>query len=101
MEYDYHWHGKPPTHEEAKKALKKLRTLDGKIAEEGAGSLGEHAAVAGGAQGVAAWLPSRVPPCFLSRLAARFSWAVFSGFFFASLCESMLLLMIDTSGVGD
>ncbi len=31
MEYDYHWHGAPPNHEQAKEALKKLRTLDGKI----------------------------------------------------------------------
>lgn len=36
MEYDYHWHGGAPglgvpNHEQAKEALKKLRTLDGKI----------------------------------------------------------------------
>lgn len=31
MEYDYKWHGMPPNHEQAKEALKKLRTLDGKI----------------------------------------------------------------------
>lgn len=31
MEYDYKWHGAPPNHEQAKEALKKLRTLDGKI----------------------------------------------------------------------
>lgn len=31
MEYDYKWHGMPPNHEQAQKALKKLRTLDGKI----------------------------------------------------------------------
>lgn len=31
MEYDYHWHGMPPNHEQARDALKKLRTLDGKI----------------------------------------------------------------------
>lgn len=31
MEYDYRWHGMPPNHEQAKEALKKLRTLDGKI----------------------------------------------------------------------
>lgn len=31
MEYDFHWHGIPPNSEQAKKALKKLRTLDGKI----------------------------------------------------------------------
>ncbi|GMU73896.1 MAG: transketolase [Candidatus Campbellbacteria bacterium] len=31
IEYDYHWHGKPPTKEEEKKFLKELRTLKGKI----------------------------------------------------------------------
>jgi transketolase len=31
MEYDYKWHGMPPNSEQAKVALKKLRTLDGKI----------------------------------------------------------------------
>lgn len=31
MEYDYKWHGTPPNHQQAKDALKKLRTLDGKI----------------------------------------------------------------------
>lgn len=31
MEYDYKWHGMPPNHEQAKQALMKLRTLDGKI----------------------------------------------------------------------
>lgn len=31
MEYDYRWHGMPPNHDQAKDALKKLRTLDGKI----------------------------------------------------------------------
>lgn len=36
MEYDYHWHGAPPNSEQAKIALKKLRSLDGKIQ-------GEHA----------------------------------------------------------
>lgn len=34
MEYDYHWHGMPPNHEQAREALKKLRTLDGKIRSE-------------------------------------------------------------------
>ena len=34
MEYDYKWHGKPPNHEEAKKALHDLRTLGGKIKGE-------------------------------------------------------------------
>lgn len=35
MEYDYKWHGVPPNHEQAKLALEKLRTLDGKIKHEG------------------------------------------------------------------
>ncbi|GAC1498527.1 MAG: transketolase [Candidatus Saccharimonadales bacterium] len=34
MEYDYRWHGLPPNHEEAKKALHELRTLGGKIRGE-------------------------------------------------------------------
>ena len=34
MEYDYKWHGNPPNHEEAKKALHELRTLGGKIKGE-------------------------------------------------------------------
>lgn len=34
MEYDFHWHGKPPNHEEAKQALHDLRTLKGKIRSE-------------------------------------------------------------------
>jgi transketolase len=34
MEYDFHWHGSPPNHEEAVKALKELRTLGGKIRSE-------------------------------------------------------------------
>lgn len=34
MEYDYHWHGVPPNHEQAKKALHELRTLRGKITGE-------------------------------------------------------------------
>jgi transketolase len=34
MEYDFHWHGKPPDAEEAKKALHELRTLGGKIRSE-------------------------------------------------------------------
>ncbi len=37
MEYDYHWHGAPPNSEQAKEALRKLRTLNGKI------SSGDHA----------------------------------------------------------
>lgn len=36
MEYDYKWHGAPPNSEQAKIALEKLRTLDGKITHEGA-----------------------------------------------------------------
>ena len=35
MEYDYKWHGMPPNHDQARDALKKLRTLDGKINHEG------------------------------------------------------------------
>lgn len=35
MEYDFHWHGAPPNHEQAKIALKELRTLKGKIKSEG------------------------------------------------------------------
>lgn len=31
MEYDYKWHGVPPNKEQAKEALNKLRTLNGKI----------------------------------------------------------------------
>jgi len=34
MEYDFHWHGAPPDHEQAKKALHELRTLQGKIQGE-------------------------------------------------------------------
>jgi transketolase len=34
MEYDFHWHGKPPKPEEATLALKELRTLGGKIKSE-------------------------------------------------------------------
>ena len=34
MENDYTWHGKPPDKEEAEKALKELRTLQGKITNE-------------------------------------------------------------------
>lgn len=37
MEYDYKWHGMPPNHDQAKAALIKLRTLDGKIVHEGQG----------------------------------------------------------------
>lgn len=34
MEYDFHWHGIPPNHEQAVKALHELRTLGGKIRSE-------------------------------------------------------------------
>ena len=34
MEYDFHWHGSPPNHEQAVKALHELRTLGGKIKSE-------------------------------------------------------------------
>ena len=34
MEYDFHWHGAPPNHEQAKQALHELRTLKGKIRSE-------------------------------------------------------------------
>ena len=34
MEYDFHWHGMPPNHEQAKLALHELRTLGGKIRGE-------------------------------------------------------------------
>lgn len=37
MEYDYHWHGIAPNKEQAKEALHKLRTLNGKITHEGMG----------------------------------------------------------------
>jgi transketolase len=34
IEFDYHWHGKPPTKEEAKKFLKEIRTMGGKVPHE-------------------------------------------------------------------
>jgi transketolase len=34
IEYDYRWHGKPPTAEEAKKFLKELRTASGRVPDE-------------------------------------------------------------------
>ena len=34
MENDFHWHGAPPNHEQAKLALHELRTLGGKIRSE-------------------------------------------------------------------
>jgi transketolase len=34
MEYDFHWHGVAPNHEQAKKALKEIHSLRGKINQE-------------------------------------------------------------------
>jgi transketolase len=34
IEFDYRWHGKPPSREEAEKFLKELRTLKGKVVGE-------------------------------------------------------------------
>jgi transketolase len=34
MEQDYHWHGKPPTKDEARKAISELRTLGNRIKSE-------------------------------------------------------------------
>lgn len=34
MEYDFHWHGSPPNHEQAIKAMHELRTLQGRIKSE-------------------------------------------------------------------
>ncbi len=34
IEFDYHWHGKPPTKEEAKRFLKELRTASGRVPRE-------------------------------------------------------------------
>ncbi len=34
IEFDYHWHGKPPTKEEGKRFLKEIRTMGGKVAGE-------------------------------------------------------------------
>jgi len=34
MEYDFHWHGAAPNHDQAKEALKDIRTLRGKIKSE-------------------------------------------------------------------
>jgi transketolase len=34
MEYDHHWHGMAPNHEQAKEALRMIRTLNGKIRSE-------------------------------------------------------------------
>lgn len=34
IEFDYRWHGKPPTKEEGKRFLKEIRTLEGKLPHE-------------------------------------------------------------------
>ncbi len=34
IEFDYHWHGKPPSKEEGKRFLKELRTMAGKVPHE-------------------------------------------------------------------
>lgn len=34
IEFDYHWHGKPPSAEEGKKFLKEIRSMGGKIPHE-------------------------------------------------------------------
>ncbi len=34
MEFDYRWHGMAPNHQQAQRALEKLRTLDGKLGAE-------------------------------------------------------------------
>ena len=34
IEYDYHWHGKPPTKEEGQKFLKEIRSMGGKLKDE-------------------------------------------------------------------
>lgn len=34
MEYDFHWHGAPPNHQQAVEALHELRTLKGKVRSE-------------------------------------------------------------------
>ena len=34
IEFDYHWHGKPPTKEEGKRFLKEIRTMSGKVPHE-------------------------------------------------------------------
>ncbi|MFZ1987890.1 MAG: transketolase [Minisyncoccia bacterium] len=34
IEFDYHWHGKPPTKEEGKKFLKEIRSMGGKLPHE-------------------------------------------------------------------
>ncbi|MGE5540700.1 MAG: transketolase [Bacillota bacterium] len=34
IEFDYHWHGKPPTKEEGKKFIKEIRTMGGRVPHE-------------------------------------------------------------------
>jgi transketolase len=34
IEFDYHWHGKPPTSEEGARFLKQVRTMNGKVPHE-------------------------------------------------------------------
>jgi transketolase len=34
IEFDYHWHGKPPTKEEGARFLKEIRTMQGKVPHE-------------------------------------------------------------------
>ncbi len=34
IEFDYHWHGKPPTKEEGRRFLKEIRTMGGKVSGE-------------------------------------------------------------------
>ncbi|MEK7602472.1 MAG: transketolase [Patescibacteria group bacterium] len=34
IEFDYHWHGKPPTKEEGKRFLKEIRSMGGKVPHE-------------------------------------------------------------------
>ena len=34
IEFDYRWHGKPPTREEGKRFLKEIRTMNGKVPHE-------------------------------------------------------------------
>lgn len=34
IEFDYHWHGKPPTGEEGKRFLKEIRTMKGQVPHE-------------------------------------------------------------------
>lgn len=34
IEFDYHWHGKPPTKEEGKRFIKEIRNMNGKVPHE-------------------------------------------------------------------